>query len=669
MSGARQTIGKLRVHGTRHNDAALRLALARDLDRGFEPPGGLPPSAILLVRRLSDPLPGTLGAQDADQPRLASWRSALRVRLDELLRIASTPDQHGIVADGDAVLFAEEAQMIAALACTLMTGQAQPWWCKLLLRGLAGNGRARLRELLGRQPQQLPAVFDCLAQWGAARSIAATLTENDATDLTGILVDAYHLDAVSVALRRSEHHHTTVDEQPFEWPLADAGEITGKPDASLPWPEHWSVVPGRPRTTCLVGLALTVQRRPQRARTAAFARCLAPLWAGVPSSDGARPRQRTVAIGEATRPGSTRQRRAQVRDTSQRQSPHETERVPAPERTDTLRTEEPEAAKDSVEWISSFERAAEPVDELTDHQAVPAGLEETHTSPTIPKTDTPRHDRGDDAPVSPVEHDAPVRSGFVGAGVPTEWGGVLFLINLLDHLNVPGCFGPNWSLDERIGPWALLELTGCALFESAPTADALWAELAKLDGREVHELPGGADSSDVQPDYRVPADWVADAMPETEILWQVDDGRLSIWYRDEYVVFDGTADEQHPLTQVAVHLSRLKLPTAALRHAGDESPPQPARHQGWMQHLAPALSRWLSLVVPYLRHRLRLATGDSATDIKALLRCPGRLYVDRTHVDLVAGLDAINLTVRRAGLDRDPGWQPRYGRVIAFHFE
>jgi hypothetical protein len=38
-------------------------------------------------------------------------------------------------------------------------------------------------------------------------------------------------------------------------------------------------------------------------------------------------------------------------------------------------------------------------------------------------------------------------------------------------------------------------------------------------------------------------------------------------------------------------------------------------------------------------------------------------------VDVVMRAEDANLRVRAAGLDRDPGWLPAYGRVVYFHFE
>jgi hypothetical protein len=50
----------------------------------------------------------------------------------------------------------------------------------------------------------------------------------------------------------------------------------------------------------------------------------------------------------------------------------------------------------------------------------------------------------------------------------------------------------------------------------------------------------------------------------------------------------------------------------------------------------------------------------------AELRVPGLVHHSRTHVDVVMDLEAISIPVRVAGLDRDPGWVPGLGRVVAF---
>jgi hypothetical protein len=87
----------------------------------------------------------------------------------------------------------------------------------------------------------------------------------------------------------------------------------------------------------------------------------------------------------------------------------------------------------------------------------------------------------------------------------------------------------------------------------------------------------------------------------------------------------------------------------------------------------PSLARWLALVLPFLRRRLQWALQPEATEAfdlaQMLLLSAGRLYVTATHVDLVMRLEDISLPVRIAGLDRNPGWLPDFGRVVLFHFE
>ena len=80
------------------------------------------------------------------------------------------------------------------------------------------------------------------------------------------------------------------------------------------------------------------------------------------------------------------------------------------------------------------------------------------------------------------------------------------------------------------------------------------------------------------------------------------------------------------------------------------------------------LTQWqtqaLVQVRPSLANRL-----DHPEAIATYLTEPATLYLTRTHVDVMFTLDQIQLDVRLAGLDQDPGWVPDLARVIAFHYE
>jgi hypothetical protein len=65
------------------------------------------------------------------------------------------------------------------------------------------------------------------------------------------------------------------------------------------------------------------------------------------------------------------------------------------------------------------------------------------------------------------------------------------------------------------------------------------------------------------------------------------------------------------------------------------------------------------------RRALRLHAGIG---IASLCRRRGRVATQATHVDVTLPMDAADLRVRRSGLDRDPGWVPWFGRIVAFHY-
>ena len=52
-----------------------------------------------------------------------------------------------------------------------------------------------------------------------------------------------------------------------------------------------------------------------------------------------------------------------------------------------------------------------------------------------------------------------------------------------------------------------------------------------------------------------------------------------------------------------------------------------------------------------------------------LVRRPGWVSVSKTHVEVWMPLSDIDLRIRRAGLDIDPGWVPWLGQVIRFHYD
>jgi hypothetical protein len=81
--------------------------------------------------------------------------------------------------------------------------------------------------------------------------------------------------------------------------------------------------------------------------------------------------------------------------------------------------------------------------------------------------------------------------------------------------------------------------------------------------------------------------------------------------------------------------------------------------------------RWMKRLAPRMEARIALALGERRI-ARALVRlaCSDARVVDTgTRLDVHFDLARLPLAVRIAGLDRDPGWIPAAGRIVAFHFD
>jgi hypothetical protein len=233
---------------------------------------------------------------------------------------------------------------------------------------------------------------------------------------------------------------------------------------------------------------------------------------------------------------------------------------------------------------------------------------------TVPSADVDEAP-GDEASLDDGEAGSAQPIGLAAPpGVRTELGGVLFLINVMQRLDLPACFEADWRLSSLAGAWGVLELLGRSLLAGRVEvlADPLWTSLAEIDGRVAGQPPGAeVEGPGI---VHIPAAWLP---------WIGDD--LSTDY------------------------------------ATDLTDYEPDNAGG-------GVGRWVAAVAPLIRRMLQRMLGKEDI-VTALLLRSGRLYVTRTHVDLVMPLAGVSLAVRRAGLDFDPGWLPAFGRVVKFHYE
>ena len=175
IAGQGTHIGRLHVTVADPDGAvAVKNSLARMSAR----PSGLGPSAVLVVRRLADPRPGTLRT---DPAQARSWERATADALSRLLADAAHPAREPVAAGTEAVVFADRAELLAALAADWLDGQLQVrWWWRVLVPLPAGAPSAVIAAFAD-EPRYLPAALDLLGTRAVA--FARALPDASAADL------------------------------------------------------------------------------------------------------------------------------------------------------------------------------------------------------------------------------------------------------------------------------------------------------------------------------------------------------------------------------------------------------------------------------------------------------------------------------------------------------
>jgi len=711
--GERDRIGRLTVHASAPS-AGARLALAAALDRTELRPASFPPSAVLIVRHMDDPLPRRLASQPHPGGPGADWERAARDSIASFYRNAARPSRGAVATDATAVLFTDEAELLAALAFDLATGRiGEQWWWQIFRRTLRQEPSG-LATLLTHRAPWVPAALAELARQDRAGAVVGALRHDEALAVLQSVAAVHGMPAIGPLLSPppSSDGASTDKDEPGAWAgRADKyapasrtvgprrtsalhGEVAGRNSAVPPWELILSAgfVPPNLRAAqaALLGVALMLHRRPEVGRSTAFSMALRRWWQAtdpVPTAPSAPPERQTVLtpsprpVAPAGQPGAAdlaknpraaqwgigepKRPVASVPPADDRNAP-DTPRRPPP-----VGTSPPPSASVEPRTAPAGE-ASGGADVLAPlFQAPPAPAVTTARNPAVPEiesaeamgviaseaSDTPALS---DSPAMYAATEAEWRLELEG-GVETALGGVLFLINAMCSLDLPECFEEGWRLASSVGAWGLLEGLARTLFDPAalPVSDPIWAALAMLSGRGRARLGTGVPRG---VSYHLPDSWAAQLPSDDSApaAWAARRNRLRLWSRGGFVLSDEPASGDGSAAGGYAQAHRQ-----AKRPFGD------APLAIVDDAIASGFRRWLSFAVPFLCVRLERALGlDPAETVShALLRRRGQLYVTGTHVDLVMSLDQVSLPARLAGLDRSPGWLGAFGRAVLFHFE
>ena len=103
MMTAQTEINKLRLHSSEKQALAAKMWLAAALNNADLRPAGVSPTAVLIVRHLSDPKPGRLVLDGTSLRPDAAWETAVRQSLTACYQQAARPERGTIPASATAV--------------------------------------------------------------------------------------------------------------------------------------------------------------------------------------------------------------------------------------------------------------------------------------------------------------------------------------------------------------------------------------------------------------------------------------------------------------------------------------------------------------------------------------------------------------------------------------
>jgi hypothetical protein len=304
----RMRIGKVRVRGGTGGTTPQH-ALSAMLDRADLRPPGVPPAAVLIVRRMVDPLPGRLAPSSVAITVDTAWERAVRERLANLYRGAARPGRGPVPADAEAVVFADEGELLASLALDLAGGRiSEHWWWRNFSGSFVLAASSPVASLLCDRAIWVPAALALLVQ-GRAVVVVRALAPREALAVVAAVsrvsgaaaVEAF---ATSSTMREAPSGLTASapsadgvegvvsgDRDTGRAPTpAEAAAREGKAvpswraaEAAPPWARclpNGSAVPAEleREQKCLLGVALALHHRPEAVRSAAFAAALRSWW-------------------------------------------------------------------------------------------------------------------------------------------------------------------------------------------------------------------------------------------------------------------------------------------------------------------------------------------------------------------------------------------------------
>jgi hypothetical protein len=423
--------------------------------------------ALLVVRRFAS------GRLQPDSVGMRRFGQAVRGELERVARRARRPWLDPGASGAEAVLFSDEAELVACLVRDWLRGAvAERWWWRTVLGDTSPRDWLR-RHVLVRGELMIPAIR-MLAAGPDAGTWLARLEDSEAEVAMAVIARSHALSSDVVqegSVERRRMHDPQLpsvksDASSQSRPAALRRLADAVPEVFAP--------ALRPPQRRLAAAALALARAPSWARTPQLALALRELEHEV-----------AVAVASQVRVMADRPRAVTMKLSDERASAivdasiHETLARPV------------DPLHEIDQAVTRAKRKPEPFEVLA--------RREKHVA-SLPIPDTPRafaQTASDDAPTKPteialalapkpaLEQATPV--DFAGR-VHTEFGGIFYLLNAALGLKLYADFTSPSGSNLRISPWDWLALVGRAWFGLQFVRDPVWKLLAELAGRQRRYL-------------------------------------------------------------------------------------------------------------------------------------------------------------------------------------
>lgn len=620
---------------------------------------GLPRESILCIRRMSDPLPGTLELWRSTARVSPEWERAYASRIEGLARGAARPIREVVPASAVAVLFADRAELLASLATDWISGELlNHWWWRTIYHGTCVE-LIVVNEWL-RHPGNLPPALEHLRLRGEVIKFVKSLGEEGVHRLTRAMILSFGLNMLWPIIDGDLFHREAIDAvEPVsprsmrtrrtEFALTSSPAPLETPEAPwtrwVPESDHQSLDVVR---QLFLGVGLMLHRAVSVVHSPAFAREVTSWYrreklygrevsALISSKPGATDEEiRSIPVREimevkniaGEKPG-TKMHEGEMQGTGQiiEHSPF-VKHLP----------------QKSIVQVRTRSQPGEHIEAITEHRTV------GRPPDSVAEGDSLRKSRSYSSRMDMLPLVIP------GDRIETELGGLFYLINVAISLDLYPDFTRPLDAGLSMPIWDFVEIVGRRTVAGRFKHDPVWTFLARLAGRSEGEPPGKY--FEPPNEWRIPADWLKPFGDHSIWTWSVRGSRLCVCHREGFCILDVCVkrDARQTLRK------EIGLYAGSADFALRRGRPGPAA--------APSLEWWLSRLVPFLLARLRLAfcVGRSRDAVRLLLNHHAEVEKRDARLDIHLALADLPIGIRLAGLDHDPGWVPAGGRFVSFHY-